>query len=139
MLKSIRNHISGHLSDAQARVMCYLLGPVSGALILRLPHYGAAWAVRFHAFHATLMAATWGLGWGALRVAEEITPWFLSTVARELRLALNLGFVLAWVCLVIAAYQGRRCAVFPTIHRMAVHLARKTEGHTDWSHVGTAA
>jgi uncharacterized membrane protein len=121
-----RRHITRRLSEAQARALCYVLGPLSGTLFLQL-RYGAVWSVRFHAFHAILMTASWASIWGILRLAEKLSPWFLSVVARELRFAVNLGFLVAWVIVSVAAYRGTRCAVIPWVHSLAVRLARKSE------------
>lgn len=127
MFKAIIHPFSFSVSDAVSRAMCYLLGPFSGTLLLHVGHHSADLAVRFHAFHSMLMAAVWAAGWGALRLAEAIAPWFLGTVVKELRLAMNLTFVLAWICLVAAAYQGRRCAVLPWVHALATRLAWRGE------------
>src|SRR5512142_201482 len=83
--------------DAVARVFCYVLGPFSAALMLRFGRY--AWSVRFHAFHSMLMTSLWALVWTLLRGIEAIFPWFLSTAIRQLRFAVNLSFLLIWVCL----------------------------------------
>ena len=125
MTSSIRSFFSISLPEARTRVMCYLLGPFSGAFLLHFGHAPAAWAVRFHALHSMLMAAVWAAGWGALRLAESAAPWFLSTVMREMRLALNLSFAVVWICLMVAAYQGRRCAVVPGLHLLAARWARR--------------
>ncbi|MBN9658988.1 MAG: hypothetical protein J0H49_12465 [Acidobacteria bacterium] len=139
MTTSNRTPISARFSEAQVRVLCYLLGPLSGALLLHLRTYGAAWPVRFHAIHSILLTAVWGIGWGLLRFVEEITPWILSTFAREMRLAMNLGFIVAWICLLIAAYQGRRCAVVPFVHRMAARFARRGVERLELKHSGSPA
>ncbi len=127
MPSPLRNPVSRRL-QALARMFCYALGPLSAALILRFRQFGNVWSIRFHAFHSVLLTAAWALVWSALRGAEKILPWFLSVVVRELRLAVNLSFVLMWVLLVATAYEGRRFAAVPLIHRLAVRLARRTEG-----------
>ncbi len=131
MYTAIRNQITGRISEAEARVLCYVLGPVSGALMIHLRHYGDVWSVRFHAFHSMLMTVVWALTWGILRLIEAISPWFLSTVTRQFRLAVNLGFIAVWLVLMAAAYGGSRCVIVPFVHRIAVRLARRSEriGH----------
>jgi uncharacterized membrane protein len=130
MQKKVRDRIRIHLSDGDARVLCYALGPISGALFLRLRQYGGVWSVRFHAFHSILMTGFWALVWSMLRLIEEISPWFLSTVARELRLVVNLGFLVAWAMLLVSAYDGRRFVIVPFVHELAVRLSRKFERRT---------
>ncbi len=116
------------LPDAVARVLCYALGAVSAALMLQLRQYGSVWSIRFHAFHSMLMTASWAVIWSALRGIEAVFPWFLATTIRELRFAVNLGFVLVWVFLLATAYGGGRCATIPFVHGLAVRLARKFQG-----------
>jgi hypothetical protein len=60
-----------------------------------------------------------------LRSAEEISPWFLATLAREIRFAANLIFLVIWAFLVGAAWRGCRLAVIPWVHELAVRLARR--------------
>jgi uncharacterized membrane protein len=127
MLVRTRDQLTGRYSDAEARVLCYLLGPISGAFVLHFREYAAVWSIRFHAFHSILMAGLWGVVWTALRLIEGISPWFLGTLARELRFAATLGFVVIWGCLVVTAYQGNRCAAVPLVHAWAVRLARRFE------------
>lgn len=123
---AIRKREASRWSDAEARVLCYLFGPVFSALML-FSRQGHVWPIRFHAVHSMLLTAAWGLAWGALRLVEEITPWFLGTLLRELRFAMNLGCLLVWICLLIAAYRGVRCAAVPYLHGLAVRLARRSE------------
>jgi uncharacterized membrane protein len=104
-----------------------VLGPVSGVLMLYLRQHSAAWPVRFHAYHSILMSGVWAMAWGALRLVQEISPWFLATIAQEARFALNFCAVLAWACLLFTAYRDWRCATIPYVHRMAVKLARRYE------------
>jgi uncharacterized membrane protein len=106
-------------------MLCYVLGPISSMFMLHSRHYGDIWSVRFHAFHSMLMTGVWAMAWSAFRMIEGISPWFLATVTREFRFAMNLGFVAAWVLLLAAAYEGRRCAVIPPVHSLAVRLARR--------------
>jgi uncharacterized membrane protein len=122
-----RERFAGRYSDAEARVLCYLLGPISGAFILHFREYAVVWSIRFHAFHSILMAGLWGVVWSVLRLIEGVSPWFLGTLARELRFAATLGFAVIWGCLVVTAYQGDRCAVVPMLHAWAVRLARRFE------------
>ncbi len=77
------------------------------------------------------MTAFWAAAWSALRLIEQFSPWFLGTVVRQFRFAMDVAFLLGWVVLVISAYQGGRCALNPFVHRLAVRLARKSaEGTT---------
>lgn len=73
-----------------------------------------------------LMTALWVVSWGILRLIEAISPWFLGMLARELRFVMNLYFILGWAVLLVAAYQGGRCALVPFIHSLSVKLARKS-------------
>ncbi|HZT31928.1 MAG TPA: hypothetical protein VFA33_18710 [Bryobacteraceae bacterium] len=109
--------------------MCYLLGPFSAGIFLHFPPYGNIWSIRFHAFHSALMTAVWGLAWGLLRLLEQVCPLFLSMLARQLRFAMNVSFLLVWAALLITAYEGSRCAIIPYVHCLAVRLARRSERH----------
>lgn len=128
LAQPVRRHLAGNMSEAQAGVLCYLFGPFS-SLMLLFSRHGHPWSVRFHAIHSTVLTALWAAGWGTLRLVEEITPWFLSTVMRELRFAMNLGFLFLWVCLLASAYFRVRCAVAPYLHSLSVRLARRWERH----------
>ena len=90
------SQLTRRLSDSVACVLCYVLVPISGAFFLYSRRYGDIWSVRFHAFHSTLMAGLWAAAWGTLRLIEGISPWFLATLAEELRFVMNLGFILVW-------------------------------------------
>lgn len=129
MRTTIRDRMKSHFSDAEARVLCYALGPFSGPLVLHFSRYGNIWSVRFHAFHSILMTALWAGAWSALRLIEEISPWFLATFARQTRFVMNFGFLLVWALLLVTAYRGSRCAIVPFVHSLAVRLARKSEKH----------
>jgi uncharacterized membrane protein len=121
-----KQHADGP-SDARARVLCYLLGALSGAFLLQFRNYSGAWSVRFHAFHSIFLTAVWGAGWAALRAIEGISPsWFLGALFHEIRFAFNLGFIVVWLCLLATAYRGIRCAVIPPVHSFAVRMARRT-------------
>lgn len=118
---------SNRFSRGAARALCYILGPISVPLILHLRRHSVFWAARFHAFHATLLGASWGAGWGVLRLIEHVAPsWFLSTIFRELRFILNLSFLIIWACLLVTAYTGTRNAVIPILHDFAGRLTRKS-------------
>lgn len=124
---AIRNQAAGRFSDAEARTLCYVLGPVTGAMFLR--YRPEPWPVRFHAIYSILMSAFGVLAWAALGVAEALSPWFLGVVVRELRFAFELGFLLTWVLLLVSAYQGSRFAMIPTLHGPTVRIARRYERH----------
>ena len=115
------------LADSVACVLCYVLVPVSGAFFLFSRRYGDIWSVRFHAFHSVLMTGVWASAWGALRLIEGISPWFLATLVKDLRFAMNLDFIVIWAVLLFAAYRQVRCATIPPVHLLAVRLARKFE------------
>ena len=112
-------------SIAPIRLLCYLLGPFSVALILAFRRYEHVFAIRFHAFHATLMSAVWAGVYGTLRLVEHISPWFPGIVAKHLRFAMNLWFLLLWLFLLVTAYTGTRMVVIPFIHRFAIRMARR--------------
>lgn len=126
------------LTETEARIGCYLLGPVPGALMLFARSHGG-WAIRFHATHSLLMTAFWSAAWGGLRLLEEVSPWFLGMVVREFRLVVNLTFLAVWVLLLIAAFEGNRGAVVPFVHRLAVKLARRQERKEELEEAGSAA
>lgn len=112
-------------SIAPIRLLCYVLGPFSFALILAFRRYGHVFAVRFHAFHAMLMSGVWAGVYGGLRLIEHTSPWLLAMVAKHLRFAMNLWFLLLWIFLLVTAYKGSRFIVIPVIDRLAIRLARK--------------
>ncbi len=70
-----------------------------------IPALRWVWSIRLHAFHSVLMTTLGALIRSALCRVEEILPWFLSTVARELRFAINICFVLVWVALLVTGTQ----------------------------------
>lgn len=121
------SQLTRRLSDSVACVLCYVLVPISGAFFLFSRRYGDVWPVRFHAFHSTLMTGLWAAAWGTLRLIEGISPWFTAMLVRELRLVMNLGFIVVWAVLLVAAYRQIRCATIPQVHILAVRLARKFE------------
>lgn len=126
MNSTVRQQHTPRRSEGAARVLCYLLGALSGAFLLQFRNYSEAWSVRFHALHSIFLTAVWGAGWGALRVIERIAPsWFLGTLFHEIRFAFNLGFIIVWLCLLATAYRGIRCAVIPPVHSFAVRMARR--------------
>jgi uncharacterized membrane protein len=129
MNTALQNRVTGWISEADARVLCYVLGPVSGAWVLHQRRFSSIWSVRFHAIHSLLMSSVWLVAWATLRLIEEISPWFFATLIGEIRFVMNLCFLLGWMFLLVAAYQGERCAILPFIHRLSVKLARKTERH----------
>ena len=122
-----REFLSGRFTTGQARVLCYALGPFSAVLMLYSGKYGAIWSVRFHACHSILMGAIWVAAWSALRLVQEISPWFLATLAQEARFALNLCSLIVWACLLFTAYYGWRCAIIPYLHSLAVRFSRRYE------------
>jgi uncharacterized membrane protein len=109
---------------APIRVLCYLV-PGSGALLLAFRRYGDVFSIRFHAVHSLLLAGTWGLTWGALHLAEKVSPWFLGMLAGEMRFGCNIGFLILWACLVLTAFYGGRSIDLPLLRWLAVRLARK--------------
>lgn len=110
---------------ASVRVLCYILGPASLALIIAFRRYGHVFSLRFHAFHSFFLSVVWAAAWGGLRLAEHLLPWFLATVAKEMRLAMNLLFLMVWCSLIFAAFRGYRCVVVSKIERLALRFARK--------------
>ncbi len=125
MLASENSREAPGLPEAAGRVFCYIFGPLSAAVMLAWRQSSAVWSIRFHAFHSLLMTALWAAMWGALRGLEEVFPWFLSMSMRQIRFAMNLGFVLIWAFLLVTAYGGGRCATVPFVHSLAVRLARR--------------
>jgi uncharacterized membrane protein len=109
---------------APIRLLCYVL-PGSGALFLALPRYADVFSIRFHAIHSLLVAAAWGITWGALRLFEHISPWFLSVLAREARFVFNIWFLILWACLLPNAFYGGRSVDIPLLRWVAGRLARK--------------
>jgi uncharacterized membrane protein len=114
-------------------VLCYLLGPVGGWYFLSHSVYRNVWAVRFHACHSLLLSSVFISGWLLLSIAQALTPWFYSTVFREMRLVGMLGSCPVWVMAMIAAYRGDRFIAIPVIHELAVKFARHVE-HTAEQH-----
>jgi uncharacterized membrane protein len=110
---------------APLRLLCYVLGPFAITLLLFFRRYGHVFSIRFHAFHSMLMTAVWAGSWGTLRLVEHIAPWFTGVLAKEMRFAMSLGFLILWVWLLAAAFYGGPCIIIPFVHRLAVRLARK--------------
>jgi len=110
---------------APIRLLCYVLGPFAITLLLAFRRYGHVFSVRFHAFRSMLMTAVWAVGWGILRLVEQVSPWFTGIVAKEIRFGMSLGFLILWMWLLAAAFYGGPCIIIPFVHRLAVRLARK--------------
>ena len=110
------------------RLTCYALGPFAAPILLSMHRYRRNWAVRYHAYHATLLA-TLCLGiWSALELFEHATrSWFLATLIHEIQLLFLAGTLLFWGALTFTAYLGERCVGVSAIHQYADHLARKTQ------------
>ncbi len=122
-----RNIQKGRFSRGESRALCYAAGALSGAFFLNFRHHAGDWSIRFHAVHSMLLTAVWAFAWSALRLIESISPWFLSVLVREIRFAVDLGFVVVWAALLITAYRGSRLALIPFIHSFAVRLGRRYE------------
>ena len=114
---------------APIRLLCYIL-PGSGALFLAFRPYADVFSIRFHAIHSLLVAAAWVLTWGALRLFEHISPWFLSVLAREARFVFNIWFLIFWAYLLPAAFYGGRSIDIPLVRWLAGRLARKHSGRS---------
>ena len=108
-------------------VLCYLLGPIGGWHFLSHSVYRNVWAVRFHACHSLLLSSVFICGWLLLSIAQTLSPWFYSTLFREMRLVGMLGSCPVWVMAMIAAYRGERFIAIPVIHELAVKFARHVE------------
>jgi uncharacterized membrane protein len=119
--------MTAQISESGARVLCYLLPPASGALLLTSTRFSAVWSIRFHAIHSMLLSAVWVLAWSSLRWIEEICPWFFGSLISELRFGMNLCCLSGWALLAATAYQGERCAIIPWVHCWAVKLSRRSE------------
>lgn len=112
------------LSDRDARLLCYALGPLSGALMLRFSHFRREDpSIRFHAFHSILTGVFWALLWCSLVLLEIISPWFMGAVLREIQFATNAYFVVIWCILMMTAYRGERFVSIPFLHDMAERFA----------------
>lgn len=109
---------------APIRLLCYLV-PGSGALLLAFRRYGDIFSIRFHAIHSMLMGGVWMLTWGALRVVEQFSPWFLGVLAREMRFVFNFWFLMLWGWLLLTAFDGGQSIDVPLLRQLAVRLARK--------------
>lgn len=116
--------------NADVRAWCYLLGPFSAAVILKMRRYASQPAIRFHAYHSILVATVWALVYTALWVAESASPWFLGTLLREARFAANLIFAGIWGGLVVAAFRGWRFTVIPALEKQAWRWAARTHPAT---------
>lgn len=110
------------------RLTCYVLGPFAAPILLNMHRYRRNWAVRFHAYHATLLAMLCLGIWGALELIEHATPsWFLATLLQEVQMLFIGGTILFWGALTFSAYRGERCVALNAIHRYADRLARRTQ------------
>lgn len=111
-----------------ARLACYLLGPLSGALILLGRRTSMLWSVRFHAWNSILLGALWAAAWLLAESLETVAPsWFSRTVASELQFLLNASFALVWGLQALSAYRGERFVPIPAVHDLASRLAHRSD------------
>ena len=116
------------ISHREARVFCYVLGPISGVLMLQLRPWSEIWSVRFHAYHSIVTGAFWGLLWLSLQLAESLSPsWLMGAFMREMQFLTNFCFIIVWGLLMVTAYWGERFVSFPFLHQLAVRLARHSD------------
>jgi uncharacterized membrane protein len=96
------------MTDNVAGALCYVLGVITGILFLVLAPYNQNKFVRFHAFQAIFFHVAF-IG---VIIVETIIgvmlPWSLSMIASLLGFVVWLAGLVAWVLLLVKAYQGER-------------------------------
>lgn len=110
-----------------ASVLCYAFGPLGGLWVLSSPASRFGWLARFHAVHSLLMSGVFIGGWSLLRGIEELFPWFLSTVMREIRVIAAYGSIPVWVAAMVCVWRNQRFSPVPVLHALAVKGARHLE------------
>jgi uncharacterized membrane protein len=108
------------MTDNVASAACYVLGAVTGVILLLLEPYNRNRTVRFHAFQSIFLTVAWIVFWSLVRVLFRFLGFFgffsLSSV-------ISLAFFVLWVYLILSAYQGKR-VVLPFIGPMAEQQVR---------------
>lgn len=103
------------LSENAAAALCYVLGFITGILFLVLAPYNRNKLIRFHAFQSIF-----------LNVAALVLMWVIGLAfgwfAWRVMSLIQLAFVVLWVYLIVATYQGKKI-VLPVIGDLAAKQA----------------
>lgn len=122
-IRKIRESVPAGLDS----VLCYAFAPIAGIYVLLYSPLRHTWMVRFHACHSILMSSVFVAGWLVLDITEELLPWFVGGIVREVRVAAALGSIPVWILAMVAAYRRYRFAPIPWLHELAVKMARRIE------------
>ena len=117
---------SAGMSDNVASLLCYLVGFITGILFLVIEPYNKNRAIRFHAFQSIFLNVAWiavYIVFGILTTALLAMSLSMFALLGLLHLVLNLAFLVLWIYLMVAAYQGKQVEL-PLIGP----LARKQAG-----------
>lgn len=96
---------SSGIATNVAGALCYLAGFVTGIFFLVTEPYKKDQFVRFHAFQSIFFCVAWFASYFVLAVFAAILPGMLWRVGWLLRLAVGLGFFLAWFFVIFKAYN----------------------------------
>jgi uncharacterized membrane protein len=107
------------MTDNVAAAACYVLGAVTGVIMLLLAPYNRNRTIRFHAFQSIFLTVAWIVFWSLVRVVFSFLGFFSFYSLSSL---VSLAFFVLWVYLIISAYQGKK-VVLPVIGRMAEQQA----------------
>ncbi len=103
------------LSENAAAALCYVLGFITGILFLVLEPYNRNKLIRFHAFQSIF-----------LNVAALVLMWAIGLAfgwfAWRVMSLIQLAFLVLWVYLIVATYQGKKI-VLPVIGNLAAKQA----------------
>ena len=110
---------SGTMTDNVASALCYVLGLITGIILLVLAPYNRNRLIRFHAFQSIFLHVACIAGGIAIRIVLSIlTLWGLFFLISLFWLAC---FVL-WIYMIVQTYQGKT-VVLPVIGPIAQQQA----------------
>jgi uncharacterized membrane protein len=109
------------MADNLVWMLCYLGGLITGIIFLVLEPYNKKPMVRFHAFQSIFANLACIVLWIALGIVFGIMGTFSFFFIFQL---LRLVFLIGWILLMVAAYQGKKI-VLPVIGPIAEQQAAK--------------
>jgi uncharacterized membrane protein len=96
------------MTDNVAGALCYVLGLITGIVVLVLAPYNQNKFVRFHAFQSILFHVAFIGIWILETILAMMMPWGLSMVMSMIGLLITLAALGGWILLIVKAYQGER-------------------------------
>ena len=117
---------SSGLSNNVLGLLCYLLAPLAGIVLLVIEPYKNDRFVRFHVFQSIFSCITWiaiWIVWGILSaVLEPLSGGLIALITLPIDLILGFAGLAYWIFLMHKAYSGQTPHV-PLISGLAEHHA----------------